>query len=163
MKKKLFEIPIYSMNENKFFIKWEKHFEEKWNKFKYYNPNIDKNDYIENLKEFVRPQLTWQYNQIVGYIEIYYNFQDIYFQVYYPKVSKIVFNSKQKHFIKGEIQVGYHFNINPFKTNKEVIEEIDRWLKMIKRDDIPNGRYLDLELYNLYKDKIDYIGLLTNQ
>lgn len=149
---KLFDIPIYSMKCEGFYEKWDNYFEKGHCK---YGVSIDR------LKDSVRPQLTWEYNQIIGYVQVYFELSDICFKIYYPKIKRCVFNSKQKHFVQDQMILGYHFHIDARDANQDIVKQIDDWIEIIKKNDIPKSRYLDLELYNLYKNKIDYLSFVA--
>ena len=86
---------------------------------------------------------------------------DICFKIFYPDIQRCVFDSKQKHFVQDLNILGYHFHFDDRNTNQDVVKQIDEWINIIKKNDIPKSRYLDLELYNFYKNKIDYLKLLN--
>lgn len=158
---KLFDIPIYSMTKKTFHKKWDEMFESQREKYASKSSKEEQQKYVEQLKDFVRPQLTWEYNQIVGYVQVYFEMSDICFKIYYPKLKRCVFDSKQKHFVQDLNILGYHFHFDDRNTNQDVVKQIDEWINIIKKNDIPKSRYLDLELYNFYKNKIDYLKLLN--
>ena len=81
--KVIFEIPIYSMSEEKFYKKWETSNESSIKHFLELNDEIG--DYERWLKRFNLPQSIWKYNQIVGYIQIIIKGKDIIFDLWLCK------------------------------------------------------------------------------
>ena len=158
---KLFDIPIYSMSKKIFYKKWDNFFESEKKKFFSTCSLEQQNNHIEISKNVIRKQLTWEYNQIIGYIQVYFEMSDICFKIFYPDIQRCVFDSKQKHFVQDLNILGYHFHFDDRNTNQDVVKQIDEWINIIKKNDIPKSRYLDLELYNFYKNKIDYLKLLN--
>ena len=60
--KVIFEIPVYSMSEEKYYKKWETSNESSIKHFLELNDEIG--DYERWLKRFNLPQSIWKYNQI---------------------------------------------------------------------------------------------------
>ena len=141
----LFEIPIYSMTKL--------NFDSKWKKFKqkmiddYLNINNDLGDYKTQLNKIYLPFSIWRYNQIIGYIQISIENEDIVFDLYLTNDKNIHYNSKTKHFIKYLQTTGLHFYTGN-KTDNEIKDEIDNYLLMIKNDFLKKNNYIDITAYN---------------
>ncbi len=99
MKEKLlFEIPIYSMNQNTFENKWEQFKQRNIENYLKINPELG--DYEYRLKKIYFPQYVWKYNQIIGYIQIVIKNRDIIFELFITKDKNIHYDGKTKHFIE---------------------------------------------------------------
>lgn len=157
-KVKLFDIPIYSSKEKVFNKKWGKYFEDIFEKYKHIQKN--KEEYINNLKQWNYPKNVWEYNQIVGYIQIYLEFSDVNFKIFLSDKERCVYNSSVKSFMKDTYQLGLHFHIDKSSTNSEIVEKMDYFIKSIMKNDIRKNRYLDLEQYNNIKNLINYEELI---
>ena len=141
MKKKIIEIPIYSMKENIFDNKWNYFFEKNF----IGNPNY------QDIKNSYYPQYVWKYNQIIGYLEITYFNNTIWFDEYCVMDEKIYAKSNKKHFIVNMELNGYHFFIDKNMDNPKIIKEILFYINSFEKD-IMNQKY--------YLDKEEYINIL---
>lgn len=141
MKKKIIEIPIYSMKENIFENKWKYFFEK----------NFRDNPKYQDIKNGYYPQYVWKYNQIIGYLEITYFNNTIWFDEYCVMDEKIYAKSNKKHFIINMELNGYHFFIDKNMDNQKIIKEILFYINSFEKD-IMNQKY--------YLDKEEYINIL---
>lgn len=145
MKEKLiFDIPIYSMTKNDFSKKWDRYKERK--KQNYININQALDDYEIWLDKFCFPQSVWQYNQIIGHIQIILNKDDIIFELWLTKDKNFHYNGKKKHFIENMPTIGLHFYAGNMNDN-EIKQEINKYLDMIKNDFLNKNYFLDDTIY----------------
>lgn len=152
--KDLFEIPIYSMTE--------KEFDNRWSKKKYalYNNFIEcghsDDSIIKQIIKFLCfPRNIFKYNQIIGFIKISVSKQDVLFYIYLSNKKHYFANSKTKNFIVDTGTLGIHFYVGN-KSNKEIKEEINFWLKEIEQNHIKKRFFID---YSTFKNTIDYIDI----
>lgn len=153
--KMIYEIPIYSMPK--------KEFERRWDKWKrgWYEQSIQMGRSVEEAEKFINmlierqhPQNVWEYNQIVGFVEISISPRDISFNVQKTLDTGIHAIGKKKHYIENMMTNGMHFRYKNM-TNEEIIVEIDTYLDSIERGlNKPFCLYRDT--YNNIKDYIDF-------
>lgn len=153
--KMIYEIPIYSMPK--------KEFERRWDKWKrgWYEQSIQMGRSVEEAEKFINmliegrhPQNVWEYNQIVGFVEISISPRDISFNVQKTLDTGIHAIGKKKHYIENLMTNGMHFRYKNM-TNEEIVVEIDTYLDSIERGlNKPFCLYRDT--YNNIKDYIDF-------
>ena len=131
------EIPVYSMSEEEF----ENYFYD--NSLKDYEEHPD----FEMLKQANRIDSIWRFNQIIGYITVSVEKQDIVFEVY--KNTKKVFPlSSKKNPMQCQYLNGFHFRASGL-SNDEIANRINYYIEQIGKEFF-NGRYIDKEtLYNI--------------
>lgn len=153
---KLFEIPIYSMNEKEY----------KKRCYKYIDDHADKTqpdnyesfyNYLENFYYKKRP---WKYNQVVGYVVISFKNNSIWFDEYCSLDKRIRAISDKKHIIQNMMLNGHHFYLKAEMTNKDIKNEILKWIKSIEKNIISKPLYLDKELFLLQLKFIDIKKML---
>lgn len=141
----LFEIPIYSMNQNTFENKWKKFKQTKIEEDLKKNGELGNYEYWLNKANF--PVSVWKYNQIIGYIQIVIKNKDIIFELFITKDKNIHYNGKTKHFIEYSPTNGLHFFTDD-KNDQDIKMEISKFLTMIKNEFINKNYFLDLTTYN---------------
>ena len=107
IEKKILEIPIYSMKENEF--------QKKWNNF--FDKNFKGNPNYQAIKMCYFPQYVWKYNQIIGYLEITYSNNTIWFNQYCIEDRRIYVKSNKKLYMTNMQLNGYHFFIKENMNN----------------------------------------------
>lgn len=143
--KVIFEIPIYSMREDKFHKKWKDY---KDNSIKHFlELNDELGDYELWFDKFNFPQSVWKYNQIIGYIQISIKEKDVIFDLWLCRDKRYVYKTNKKNFIEYMPTNGLHFFTNNI-SDKQIKMEIDKFLKIIERDFIKKNMYLDKTIYN---------------
>ena len=152
-KKTLFEIPIYSMSEKEFNKRWSKKKTEFYDMLVSHGHSDEDARYYTSASSF--PRCLWKYNQIVGYIKISVTKHEVWFDIY-CSLDKIYYaDSKQKHFIQDIHANGTHFYLsNP--QDKEIKEEIFKWLKAIEKDHLRKTFYVD---YSTFNNIIEYVNI----
>lgn len=143
--KVIFEIPIYSIKEDKFYQKW-KDYKEKCKK-RFLEHNDELGDYELWFDRSNFPKYVWKYNQIIGYIQISIKEKDIIFDLWLSKDKRYTYNTTKKHFIEYIPTNGLHFFVNNMK-DKEIKVEINKFLKIIESDFIKENMYLDRTIYD---------------
>lgn len=157
--KMIYEIPIYSMPKKEFKRRWDK-----W-KHKWYEQSIQMGRSQEEagkvsntIIEGRYPQNVWEYNQIVGFVEISISSRDISFNVQKTLDTGIHAIGKRKHYIQNMMTNGMHFRYKNM-TNEEIVIEIDGYLDSIERGlNKPFCLYCDT--YNNIKGCIDFKGII---
>ena len=162
---KLFEIPVYALSKDMLMKRYEekrKHLVEKWDLMG--TQNGDEKRIKEIIYLVTYPQYLWDYNHIVGFINIKYNSRDIAFEQFVPAkpIERYRWdNRKQKMFLMNNGLNGYHFYYRGMRTGKDIQDRIHLML-----DDITNRikkekhYYVDREAFDQADRLIDYSKLL---
>lgn len=154
---KLFEIPIYAMEQAEFDSKWDKE------NRKY---NVHNEEEYREIKNVFFPMTVWQYNQIIGYIVIslvkYGYGADIDFEWYQSRKERFVFNSKRKNYIENFSLQGYHFFIEKYYDNERIKLEIRELLDDLLEDEYLKKRYIDLSMFEIQLKFLDIKGIIHN-
>lgn len=151
----IFSIPIYAMSPDELNRKYN----EKINALNREFPNMVDQRIID-YNTF--PQRIWQYNHIVGYIEISAKLRDVYFNVYLPpKNKKYYWLSNQKVFLALEIPDNPHFIVFGDDSNDEIINKIYERIKEIQKC-LPQRYYIDLMCFDNIVPYLDLRSLLFN-
>lgn len=143
--KLIFEIPIYSMREDKFYKKWKIYKDKSIKHFLELNDELG--DYELWFDKFNFPKSVWKYNQIIGYIQIFIKEKDVIFDLWLCRDKKYFYNTTKKHFIEYMPTNGLHFFTNNMR-DEEIKVEMNKFLKMIEKDFIKKNMYLDKTIYN---------------
>lgn len=157
---KLFEIPVYAMDEgtlNERYILFSEKFRREC------IPSEASEETIRRCIEIAAfPQRLWQYNHIVGYIMIRNNGCDIEFNVYLPtpKIEKYYWKSKRKKFLYDINANGAHFRLEENYTSDDIRKEIAEMLYEIIKEHISRNYYVDLECFEILNQNIDYKKML---
>ena len=149
----LFSIPIYTTSKKNFLKKYDSFLEKQ---IPDYLPAQQRCQTKIDLQQYVYSDMrVWQYNQIIGYIHVSINHQDIDFELYMPTERKRYrCFTKQKSFVDNWNVIGYHFYIGN-KTNMQIINEIRDWLINIAKEDNLKHRYVDMSTFDNIADYID--------
>lgn len=157
----LFDIPLYKM--------CEKEYQEKYDKFIYKKAcddyvvhGIDINLAIDKTRAFYHPKQNWRYNQIIGYIQIYYKNGTIYFDSCLPNINRFKFNSNKKHYLYYCMIGGYHFNIKNL-TNQGIGNKIKNYLESIKKEIYKGKYFFDYSTFNNVYFNIDYLSVFNKR
>ena len=151
----LFEIPIYSMTEQKFLEKWEQ-------KLKVFLPPREDSsfDEINNLmRQHYRKDMLWQYNQIIGYITVNIHRDDIIFRVYRPLNQRIRYDNTKKRIMENWMCLGTHFYAKNH-SGEQLIAEIKSWVSHMVEEYAKKPLYADTALFDATIDCIDIEKLI---
>lgn len=155
----IFDIPIYSMTENQFTQKWEQNLKAEIDKLVLHGHERSKAE--QTLREILGTKLFYKYNQIVGYIAVVKEQNDISFELYLSENKHYRYNTTRQNNIRYSIQVGRHFYIRDNWGNKEIADEIYSWLTREAEYQKERGRYLDLTLFLTTYKHIDYMAIFA--
>lgn len=101
----------------------------------------------------------WKYNQIVAYIEVYIDNNDIRFEIFKTDKSRHRYDSIYKtysYFSSG----ANHFFIRKDDTNKIIKEQVIRYVKRIQRELFKTTHtYIDTECFDNQFELIDIRSL----
>ena len=147
-----FNIPIYSCKEKEFEQQYASKISDKIN-------NAKREAYERYLSKNEGPKKLWLYNQIIGYLRVYYHDNDIYFELYLPKEKRIQKMSNKKKWLDEPPAHIRHINIS--ENNDDISNDITRTLKAIEKDFL-KSYYLDLSEYNLFKKYINYLEVIKS-
>ena len=150
--KALFNIPIYALTESEL----NQRVEEYETSFRMRTGG--KLDY-----SFFKmwPQRHWRYNHIVGYIFIYKDCDELFVELFLPvvKIEKYYWKSKKKKFMENQDLNDMHLYLPLYKSNADVVEDLDSIILEIKKRYLPRMYYVDKDAYDNIKSMVDYISM----
>ncbi len=151
---KLFEIPVYGITKEKLRSRVER-------KIAPYKSGEFSEDILRLLiQKASYPMSAWDYNHIVGGIQITYDFDQytVFYELFMPyeELSKYYWDSKRRHFITNQRINGQHFYITESMDNSDIAEKINNDLLTLIREFIPDRFYVDLTAFKNINDFIDY-------
>ena len=156
---KLFEIPIYAISRNKL----NKKYQTFRNNFKSKYPYLSSKTFERCIELETYPQRCWEYNHLIGYILIYYEFNDIYFNVYLPyKIRRYYWRSYRKIYVRDIMANSTHFRIDDITKNKEKQKDLIEMLDVVIKDHIPKEFYVDRETFDNTYSFINYSEIILN-
>lgn len=157
-----FIIPIYRCTPDKYKQENDAERKKMYNDFLESFQGLQKKERLaeESVdKSMLRKWVSWKYNEIVGYIELYTFFDQIRGDYYFIENQRIRRGFKKNNFVyQGKLFEMYTVHM---KTNEEIFEKLIIQLGAIKseRGRLKN-KYIDLsELENL-GSYIDWINLI---
>lgn len=156
--RKLFEIPIYSFGKSVLIQKVRQFSIQYYHKYKDYGDETVKRCY--NAETY--PQRLWDYNHIVGYIQIALDQDDISFEIFLPEtsVSRYNWKSKRKIFLYNINATGLYVHLNDNMGDLEIREKIGKMLDFIQMKYIPKRFFVDRQAFDQLNPVISYIELL---
>ena len=169
----LFEIPIYSMDEESYKKKWDKKIAKEANENFQISSNRSYEDCVLGLLNnlgYRKKIYSWKYNQIIGYITVnIVGNSKISFDVYKPDNRKqFCYTVPMRDWICNQLATGNHFLIDERKSNHELITEIKEWVSAmieihvvsaelrVKKDRL----YADTSLFEATIDSVDIFKLI---
>lgn len=157
--KMIYEIPIYSMPKKEFKRRWD-NWKNKWyGRSQQMGHSVEETEAVVNsIMDTQYPRNVWEYNQIVGFVEIAIGPSDVSFNVQKTLDTRIQAVGKTKHYIQDMMTNGMHFPISNM-TNAEIVVEIDNYLDSIGQG-LTKPFCLYRDTYNNIKNYMDFVGLL---
>lgn len=156
----LFSIPIYSTSKREFDKKLNRYLSLKDKQL----PDCTETERAQikaDLFAHFRPRNIWIYNQIIGYIRVFLDHPDIFFEVYMPlQRERYRLFSNRKSYCDNWHANGLHFNIVD-KTNDLIRNEIREWLIDISRREKIKNRYIDITVFENIAKYIDFRTLIN--
>ena len=109
------------------------------------------------------PERVWQYNHIVCYVVIGYEFGDISFKLYLPTPQKqrYMWRTSKKTFLYDVHSNGTHFRVNESMCNEDIQYEIADMLDSIIKEQVPKKYYVDRQAFDNINSKIDYLKIIN--
>lgn len=150
----LCDIPIYPISKENYNKKVDSKREGLYNYF-IERQNEDKFS-REQSKRLMLPFVNWKYNEMIGYIEVSINKNDVVFNLYLSDIERYKYFSCKKHYINFVPTCGLHF-YSGNKNDKEIKDEIKMYVEMIKNDVIcRKSTYLDT---TILKNIFEYVDI----
>lgn len=157
--KTLFEIPIYSMSEGKFNVRWRKKRKQLFDKFM--SSGHTKESALQGVDHCYYPQWLWRYNQIIGYIKVSVTRLDVLLDLYCIMCDRLYVDSSKKQYIVDWYPNGTHFNVVG-KTNDEIKQGIRCLLQSIEKDHLNGRYYIDYTTFNNIFENVDIKTIIEN-
>ena len=141
---KLFEIPVYNYSKEKHLEMWSKAKKKFFDKLT--NKNATQSEKNDSFLKCYKYQYLWDYNKLVGIIQIKYKNGDLIFELY-KHVGKVFYNKINK--MRFEKNGGTNLRITiKNKSKDEIIKLIQDKFKYIQDNFFKKYNYLDLEAFN---------------
>ena len=107
------------------------------------------------------PMRSWEYNHIVGYIQILMSNTDIVFEIFLPIPIPMRYDwrTKQKNRVQNICANGTHFYLGKLKNNDEIRESIEEMVNHVIEDHVPDRFYVDTEVFDTVYSHLDYIAI----
>lgn len=156
--KKIFEIPIYAFSK-KTFSKRLDTYRKRTLEYQRTYSSTDPIKSVYDIEITERNKSVWDYNHIIGYILIYKTENTIHLKLYLARIVRYFWKSNRKVVLRDELLNGYHIYLHKGYSNKEVLEDIDRMIDEIRKKNIPDKYYVDMDAYNNIKHMIDFFSL----
>lgn len=158
--KRIFEIPIYSMSQEKFCEKWNIRNEKELSEW--VNAGWSYNEAKDEINRLAFPKTIWKYAQIIGYLVVDITKSDIRFNIYAPLASKrIRYDNTAKIFPQAWSLNGTHFPLKKEMSNAEIIQKIKKWVIQTQNEHISKW-HLDLTTFLNSIDYIDFCRLIID-
>lgn len=157
---KFIEIPIYALDKTTLRVRYEKYIETlRRDVF----PDIKEETFQRCLEIETYPKRIWEYNHIVGYIVIGYEFGDIQFKVYLPTPQKqrYIWRSSKKTFLYDIDSNGTHFRVDGTMSSQDIQHEIMDMLNSIIKEHVPKKYYVDRQAFDNINNSIDYLEIIN--
>ena len=157
---KFIEIPIYALDKSTLRVRYEKYVEKLCRDV---FSDIKEESFQKCLEIETYPKRVWEYNHIVGYIAIGYEFGDIQFKVYLPTSQKqrYMWRTSKKTFLYDIHSNGTHFRVNESMSNQDIQHDIADMLNSIIKEQVPKKYYVDRQAFDNINSKIDYLGIIN--
>lgn len=156
----LFEIPVYSMTEQAFHDKWKRRLDKAAER------QLDSSAIDDRTRYSKQKQMTWLYNQIVGYITVNVTESIIFCNAYmrtndsYTKEKRSLrFDSGRKPYMEDLVCSGFVIMLDEYQG-----EELKRKIKMYVEELISvyveKQEYVDTSLFDATIDCVDIMKLI---
>lgn len=154
---KLIEIPVYALSRKTLLERYERFV----NEFKRTYPQADDQTAEICIERMAFPQRAWEHNHIVGYIDVFFDKQDVVFEIYlpHPERKRYHWRGSRKTHISNISALDNHFFIKKEMTSADIQREISKKLDWIIQDYIPNKYYVNREGFDTINAYIDYKGI----
>lgn len=151
----IYTIPIYSMPKKEFKRRWDK-WKNDWRERSQQMEHSEEEteEIINSIMNMRYPQNVWEYNQIVGFVEIAISRRDVSLNVQKTLDTRIRAVGKVKHYIQDMMTNDMHFPIGNM-INSEIVMEIDEYLDSIEQG-LTKPFCLYRDTYNNVKNYIDF-------
>ena len=157
---KFIEIPIYALDKSTLRVRYEKYVDTLRREV---FPDIIEETFQRCLEIETYPKRVWEYNHIVGYVVIGYEFGDISFKLYLPTPQKqrYMWRTSKKTFLYDVHSNGTHFRVNESMCNEDIQYEIADMLDSIIKEQVPKKYYVDRQAFDNVNSKIDYLKIIN--
>lgn len=157
--KKIFEIPIYALSP----LKLNDRVNKCISKLKSQLSHLDDDTFarIKDIETF--PMRSWDYNHIVGYIQVSMSRSDIVFEVFLPIPipTRYDWRTKRKTRVQNICANGTHFYFASLKTNEDIRNSVEEMLDHVIVDHVPDRFYVDREAFDNINAHLDYLNIIS--
>lgn len=154
VKRKLFDIPVYACTKEKY--------DDAVNDFYAEKMEVLDGHYRQKVQDIKCQAPKWEYNRRVGYICIYVNGRDVWFDVFMSSKKRIAISSNQQPQICKKQISRISVPIRGKMSNNEIAQNIKIMLNDVIKLHIKKGRYVNKEIFDNLVDVINYKEFLSN-
>ena len=126
------------------------------------NPH-SKTRYIDSLqKQYGGP---WQFNDIIGYIRLYLDGYQVWGQLWYVDVKRVVRKPRHKILICKNAGLGFGIpvDIHPQSSNGEIFSHIMKYLDSVRSYPEFRNRFIDSALLETIGPYVDWKSLINSK
>lgn len=156
MGNKIFEIPVYAMPKKVFYKRWEKVKNKTLDMF--VSSGWKENEAKRTIDQLYFPYTVFDYNQIIGYLIISINSNDVFADYFYTEDEVFRIASKRRHFMSLMPSID-HLRIYGC-TNNEIADKIKELVDDCKSY-IDKRFYIDDEIFNRLLYCVDYNRIIS--
>lgn len=163
MEIEFFDIPVYRISEKRYYLDRDEHIKKKMysdpQKVEFFNKNLEHKNMFKNHlnKQFGG---MWKYNEIIGFIRLYYLGTQIR-GYYYQTPQKRIKKTRKKIFEYKADKLSPEIEVAPTKTNSEIFDLIIKYLELCKKE-LPK-RYIDDVDFKRIGAYVDWRSFFVNE
>jgi hypothetical protein len=156
--KKLFEIPIYALSP----VELSRRANQKITTLEEQFARTDEETRMRIIDRETFPMRNWDYNHVIGYVQLSLTQQEIVAAVFMPVPSpaRYYWDSERKFFVRNLFANGMHVYIGDMKTNNEIRDAMTELLEQAIKDHLHGRFYADRAAFDTLNGHIDYLSLL---
>ena len=155
---KLFDIPVYALTEKTLVQRAD----AKIKTVEKNAPGTNRETLNRLIERETFPMRNWDYNHIIGYIQIGLTKQDIVASVFMPvpAPARYRWDSVKRHFVQDLGANNAHRYIGNMKVNEDIQTVARELLECVIRDHLNRRFHVDRTAFDAVNSYIDYLYLL---
>lgn len=155
----LFTVPIYSCNLETFKKSYERFIRSKMSlKIQAAKSTniLSEEEVVNEGKSHYWKEGIWEYNQIVGFIKVYFNESSIWLDLYLPEDFKSYIFTTKKKYLSLHVLNGAHFCLEDNNVANRI--QMKKYMEMVI-ESLPKKYFVNLKEFEFLNSAIDYLLL----